>query len=244
MNSKKLENLMVSYRDLLKVKTVENHEELFQVRDIPGGYIPIMSDMRKISGNSIWVRKSVEKRLSKAQALVRKNNPGLSLYITYGFRSIEIQTRRFLERLFTHSDTFFSDPYELYEKIHRSVAVPTVAGHPTGGAVDVMLVEARNNKPIDFGSAIYDYQNLKYYVFSDEITNEQMKYRKLLRKIMMEAGFAPYDGEWWHFSYGDREWAFYYKKPCAVYEQLVYPFSTSQNRGPALSQASRCSSGS
>lgn len=244
MNNKKLENLMISYQDLLKVKTVENHEVLFPVKDIPGGYLSIMCDMKKITGRSIWVRESVKKRLSKAQTFLRKKNPGLSLYITYGFRSIEIQTQRFLKRLRIHSDTFFSDPNDLYEKIHRSVAVPTVAGHPTGGAVDVMLVKAQNKKPLDFGSAIYDYKNLKYYVFSNEITNEQMKYRKLLRTIMMQAGFAPYDGEWWHFSYGDREWAFYYEKPYAVYEQLFYPFSTSQNCAPALFQGSLSSSGS
>ena len=43
----------------------------------------------------------------------------------------------------------------------------------------------------------------------------------LLRKIMMQVGFAPYDAEWWHFSYGDREWAFYCKKPYALYDQIT-----------------------
>ena len=37
---------------------------------------------------------------------------------------------------------------------------------------------------------------------------------------MLEQEFAPYDGEWWHFSYGDREWAFYYKKEKALYKQV------------------------
>ena len=42
----------------------------------------------------------------------------------------------------------------------------------------------------------------------------------ILRKIMLEVGFAPYDGEWWHFSYGDREWAYYYKKYKYLYPQV------------------------
>ena len=31
--------------------------------------------------------------------------------------------------------------------------------------------------------------------------------RRLLFDSMTEAGFAPYAQEWWHFSYGDRDWA-------------------------------------
>ena len=37
---------------------------------------------------------------------------------------------------------------------------------------------------------------------------------------MLEEGFAPYDGEWWHFSFGDKEWAFYYKKDKALFNQI------------------------
>ena len=37
---------------------------------------------------------------------------------------------------------------------------------------------------------------------------------------MMKEACAPYDGEWWHFSYGDKEWAFYYKKEEALYDQI------------------------
>jgi len=47
-----------------------------------------------------------------------------------------------------------------------------------------------------------------------------MKNRILLRYLLKKQGFAPYDGEWWHFSYGDREWAFYYKKKNAIYGQV------------------------
>lgn len=36
----------------------------------------------------------------------------------------------------------------------------------------------------------------------------------------MEAWFTPFDGEYWHFSYGDRERAFYYDQPHAIYDQV------------------------
>jgi len=40
---------------------------------------------------------------------------------------------------------------------------------------------------------------------------------------MVEAGFAPFTGEWWHFSYGDREWAAIWGRDAAIYEQLESP---------------------
>lgn len=213
-----LESRMVKYKDLLTINVKKCNEPLVKITEIPGGYLPAMSDMRIIVGDEIWVRKSVNDRLLKAQLLLKKKNQSYSLYIAYGYRTREIQTMRFLKRLATFKK-FYSDPVDLYEAIHRSVAVPTVAGHPTGGAIDLYIINQSEDQ-LDFGSVIYDYSNLKYYVFSKDITRKQKQNRLLLREAMMEVGFAPYDGEWWHFSYGDREWAFYYKKPCALYDQI------------------------
>jgi len=44
--------------------------------------------------------------------------------------------------------------------------------------------------------------------------------RLLLHDLMIEAGFAPYYGEWWHFSYGDAEWAAFYEKSKTLYSLL------------------------
>lgn len=107
----------------------------------------------------------------------------------------------------------------LDEEVHRLIAVPSVAGHPTGGAVDVVIVDKNSNTPIDFGSKIYDFKTKDCYTFSPYISEEAKKNRMLLRNAMMSQGFAPFDGEWWHFSYGDKEWAFYYKKDGAIYTQ-------------------------
>ena len=49
-----------------------------------------------------------------------------------------------------------------------------------------------------------------------------MKNRMLLRAVMMSAGFAPFVGEWWHFSYGDKEWAKYVGNEVAPYDQLDF----------------------
>ena len=217
-----LEKKMVKYRDLVEVQAKDNNEEFVQLDNsiLPNGYLKEMSDMEKLFGSRIVVRKSVAKNLDCAQKILKAKHPGLTLHVTYGYRSLKIQTERYLKILRGVDGAFFSNPLDLYEEAHRFVAVPTVAGHPTGGAVDVAIINIKTGKFLDFGSKQYDYSTKDCYVFTPNITKEQKSNRMLLRKTLLKVGFAPFDGEWWHFSYGDREWAFYYNKKWAIYSQL------------------------
>lgn len=104
--------------------------------------------------------------------------------------------------------------------MHEKIAVPEVAGHPTGGAVDVTIYDMENQKELDFGSKIHDFSSDICYTFYKNISDDEKENRMLLRRLMLNEGFAPYDGEWWHFSYGDREWAFYYKKGECLYNVI------------------------
>lgn len=81
-------------------------------------------------------------------------------------------------------------------------------------------MNTETKKPLDFGSEIYDYTKILYPTFTKGISKNAKQNRMMLRNVMIKAGFAPYDGEWWHFSYGDREWAYYYRKKYAIYKQL------------------------
>lgn len=218
---KRLEKKFVKYKDLVKVKVRDNRQKLVKLSDygIKSHYLTGMDDMKKILGNDVFVREEVAKKLVRAKENLKLDYSDLDLLVTYGFRDLSVQTMRFLKRLKTISDTFFEDAVELYEEVHRSVAVPNVAGHPTGGAVDVVLI-GKNGDILDFGSKIYDYGNKDFYVFALNISKKARKNRMLLRNCMLKAGFAPFDGEWWHFSFGDKEWAFYYKKTHAIYRQL------------------------
>ena len=116
---------------------------------------------------------------------------------------------------------FYQNSIDLYEKVHQYIAVPSVAGHPTGGAVDLLIINTTTNQPIEFGSDYLDFNNPNIKYSSKSISKQAKKNRKLLRQLMIQNGFAPYDGEWWHFSYGDSEWAFYYQQKTAIYKQLL-----------------------
>ena len=109
---------------------------------------------------------------------------------------------------------------ELRSKTHLLTASPDIAGHPTGGAIDITI--AFDGKDADMGSGIADFTSDKIETYTEGLSDEQRANRALLRDVLMGAGFAPFDGEWWHFSYGDREWAAYYHQPNALYDQIIY----------------------
>lgn len=47
----------------------------------------------------------------------------------------------------------------------------------------------------------------KIETFSPEINDIERTNRLLLRAAMLGAGFMPFDGEWWHFMFNDKECA-------------------------------------
>ncbi len=65
--------------------------------------------------------------------------------------------------------------------------------------------------------------NENSFTLSPFVTAEQWQNRQILRICMTSAGYAPFDGEWWHFSYGDREWAAYYRQPHSLYGLAELP---------------------
>ena len=216
-----LEKTMVRYRDLTRIPVTDSREPMMTLSPtvVRNGYRVEMSDMVPMLGDKIVVRKTLIALLTTAQRLLRKKNKKYSLFITYGFRSLDVQTRKFqLVASQIAKKRFFKNPTDLYEEVHRFIAVPTVAGHPTGGAVDVIIIDT-TGKELDFGSPQYDFNTKNCYVFAPNISAPARQNRRLLRCCMTAAGFAPFDGEWWHFSYGDREWACYYKKAKAIYSQ-------------------------
>lgn len=68
------------------------------------------------------------------------------------------------------------------------------------------------------GCAIADFTAIELLpTYSHLATPEQAKWRILLHDLMVAEGFAPFYGEWWHFSFGDREWSVFYDAPYAQY---------------------------
>jgi D-alanyl-D-alanine dipeptidase len=101
-------------------------------------------------------------------------------------------------------------------------ADPQVAGHVTGGCVDLTL--GRGGTPLDMGAKTDDIAADAAVIktFGDGLTAEQMSNRMLLYQVMTEAGFMPFFGEYWHFMYGDREWAFLSGLSTSLYDSVDF----------------------
>jgi len=215
-----LEEDMLKYSDLISISVKDCGEEMINLSRCDWIRTRQIDErMTKYTGKDIFTRKYVVNRLRIATKLLQKTLPAVSLEVVYGYRALEIQTKLF-DAYWNKLGTKYTDESELLEAVHRLVAVPEVSGHPTGGAIDLQIVDLDGNS-IDFGTKIWEFVN-DSYTFSPFVSKRAWQNRQLLRGVMISSGFAPFDGEWWHFSYGDREWACYYGKRNAIYDQIEF----------------------
>lgn len=209
---------ILTYDEMASAEQGASQEPLVDVRKYDPSIVSEheQSDMQVYTGESILVRDTVARKLAEVNKQLRNAN-NLRLRIVYGFRHPKVQEKYFRERkeVLRRENPSMSE-YDLIRLVHDFVAVPDVAGHPMGAAVDLTLVDDSNN-PVDMGNAISDYSDPDIIKTFAEVTPGQASYRKILHDAMIAQGFAPFYGEWWHFSYGDREWAAFYGKKAAIY---------------------------
>ncbi len=81
------------------------------------------------------------------------------------------------------------------------VAASGKSGHNKGGAIDLTLATLNGSTPVevDMGSE-FDLFSSRSEFGAPGLSAQQRKARFILREVMVEAGFNPYEAEWWHFS--------------------------------------------
>ena len=217
---RKLEEKMLGYADYENITVISEEDEV--------GFIPVKSSAvlivkpintgaTELTDGNVHLRSPVADRLYWAGQELRNLDKSLQLELVYGYRPLEVQRKLFDEAKEALANKY-QDSQQLIEAAHRRIAVPDVAGHPTGGAVDVQIL--RDSVEVEMGTPIWDFSH-DSYTFSPFVSRDAWMNRQLLRRAMMAAGFAPFDGEWWHFSYGDKEWARFYDQPGALYSQVA-----------------------
>ncbi len=215
----RLEEKMLKYSDYAGVEVIPAEEPVLFEALRSQGVLQVAQldpDMAALTGGTIYVRRPLVDLLYWAGQELKNLDRSLTLRVIYGFRALELQAKLF-EAAKNSLLEEFPDEEERTEAAHRHIAVPSVAGRPTGGAVGVDLLS--EGEPVDMGSRVLA-ASRDSFTFSPFISRAAWENRQLLRRAMMAAGFAPYDGEWWHFSYGDKEWARYHRKPGALYAQV------------------------
>lgn len=216
---KALADRFVNYQKLIPIPIKENGDKMVDVSKFGLMVDLSYSQLSPSTGDKLILRQSVCERLVEAQKTLTAMKSGYKIVLVYAYRSMAIQKANFIKMKQELGFGDRTDP-EAMERTHHFIAVPEVAGHPTGGAIDLLIIDNKG-MPIDFGTPMHGLE-LDSYAYCPFISDEATLNRKLLRTIMQSADFAPYDGEWWHFSYGDREWAAYYDEPLAFFTQLEY----------------------
>ncbi len=87
-------------------------------------------------------------------------------------------------------------------------AIPEFGGHPCGAAIDLTLMDLRTGQVLEFGM----HQVKTIFHVSRELGPVEMKPElketyETLCDIMKAQGFYMTPCEWWHFGFGDIEWA-------------------------------------
>ncbi|MBI5707266.1 MAG: hypothetical protein HZC36_09795 [Armatimonadetes bacterium] len=99
--------------------------------------------------------------------------------------------------------------------------------HTTGGAVDLTLCDEKG-VPLDMGADFDEFGTVSWlchYEDVDNVSDENGRYRQSMRRLlywtMVEAGFAPYPWEYWHYEFGTQRAAAFHGKGVADYGPAV-----------------------
>ena len=76
------------------------------------------------------------------------------------------------------------------------------SSHSRGSTVDLTLLDMQSGLEVDMGGTFDWFGDLSYPDYPD-ISDAQKENRRILRDAMMDAGFKPFDTEWWHFTLED-----------------------------------------
>jgi zinc D-Ala-D-Ala dipeptidase len=142
-----------------------------------------------------YLQPMAAQKLVRANKALQKINPNYHLLVYDGARPRSV-TVIFWNRMshlpYNRREDFVADPKQ------GSI-------HNFGCAVDLTIADQRN-KPLDMGT-IFDFfgkeaeprreaQMLK----EGKLTQKQIENRRLLRRVMTQAGFTSIQTEWWHYN--------------------------------------------
>lgn len=212
---------------ILSVPVHENNEPLIDLRTTntiqfgPSPEIPNNTNYTKM-------RQTVHERLLKAESYLPT---GMKFCLYEAYRSLNVQKMIFEARYadvkhhhpnLNHREVFIKAT-ELISPVTNLDGSTNVPPHSTGAAIDVYLIDSKGN-PLDMGIHPKDWltdTDGNYSVnHSNRISNEAKKHRQIMNNALEHAGFVNYPTEYWHWSYGDRYWAYHKNQPYAIYGSI------------------------
>ncbi|ATL85291.1 dipeptidase [Streptomyces malaysiensis subsp. malaysiensis] len=175
------------------------------------------------AGHFAYLRAGVAERLERAE----KSLPNSWRWLLIeGYRPPALQ-----QQIFDGYATTLRklDPGADEERIRtaasRWCAPAETAGHVAGAAID-LTVCTRDGAEIDMGSpeaATPEESGGACYTHAPGLSERARENRAIMIKALSSAGMVNYPTEWWHWSYGDRYWAWSTAAPAAAYGPVPEP---------------------
>lgn len=135
--------------------------------------------------NRAWLHRDAARALARVQRTLAREGLGLKLFDAYrpvrATRAMVAWTQR------TNRTDLVRDGY-----------IADRSRHNLGLAVDLTLVELRTGRELDMGTPFDTFSDAAH---SANATGSVLVNRQRLARAMTAEGFAPYDKEWWHFSF-------------------------------------------
>lgn len=164
------------------------------------------------------MRERVYALILKAQALLPK---GYSFRLYEGYRCLTVQQFLFdeMSEKVKHDaphltgDELFYETTRLVSPVKNLDGSDNIPAHNTGGAIDIEILDDKGDL-LDMGMAAKDWVEVDAdlcMTHCDTLSTKQQNNRKLLFDVMTHVGFVNYPSEWWHFSYGDKYWAYHHQ---------------------------------
>ncbi len=220
--------LLIADPQILAIPIIDNHERMIDLKNQheiaygPSPEIPNNTDYTKL-------RKIVYEKLAQAQALLPQ---GLHFRLYEGYRSLQLQEMLFDTRYakiktqhpsWSHQQ-LFHETTKLVSPVVNLDSSKNIPPHSTGGAIDVYLIN-KKGEAVDMGIHPKDWMNDLHGTLSltnsNVISKEAKRYRHIMSNVLRQVGFVNYPTEYWHWSYGDRYWAYYHHKPHAIYSSYT-----------------------
>lgn len=171
------------------------------------------------------MRLAIYNKLLQAQEFLPN---GLKFCLYEAYRSIKLQKMLFEHRFAMvkkeHSSwsekEIFLETIKMVSPIMNLDNSINIPPHNTGAAIDVYLIDEHNQyvemgiHPKDWLDDVDGHLSASY---SHVISTEATKNREIMFNALEKVGFINYPTEYWHWSYGDRYWAYCSKQPKAIY---------------------------
>ncbi len=165
-----------------------------------------------------FVREAVFEKIGRISKILDKQDK--RLIIRSVWRSFDHQRMLWENKVKFLKKKYPNEPLkEIRENVSHFIAPPGNSTHATGGAVDALIYDFKNDCVMDFGTNDGLKMDLtdKCYPYHPFITPQAKKNRKLLISLFEKESFVCDLKEYWHFDYGNISWAIEKGKEYAIY---------------------------